>query len=317
MKTVITGGAGFIGANLVRRLLSERRDLRVVDNVSRGHSENLRGLRDVEIMTADLRIFDQAEQALRDVDVVFHLAARVGSVQYLHGSKHAELTTLQDNLLIDTNVFKAAARSESRVIYASSVSVYPIDRQNRTGAKFTESESSEVNPEGGYGWAKFIGEIQLGMMERCKSASARIFNAYGEYSDYGQSAQVVPSLIKKAIVFPSEPFIVWGDGSQTRCLLYIQDCIDALLELEKHASYPPRTVNIGSEQETTIRDLASLIIKISGKSIAPKFDSSAPVGPISRVPDTSKAKQILGWVPKVSLEEGLKRTYDFMSKQIG
>lgn len=316
MKVVVTGGAGFIGANLVRRLLKEKRDLRVVDNVSRGHSENLKGL-DVEIVSADLRRLEEAQKALRDTDIVYHLAARVGSVKYLHESKAAELNTLQDNLLVDTNVFKVASVNGVRkVIYTSSVSVYPINKQVTTGVKFSEDDSNQVNPEGGYGWAKYIGESQLDLMENCVSGVARIFNAYGEYNDYGETAQVVPSLIKKAIIFPRQPFVVWGDGHQTRCLLYIDDCIDALLKLEKLASHPPLKVNIGDDRETTIKELAELIIKISGKPIHPRFDLSAPVGPVSRVPDISRARKKLDWQPRFSLEQGLRRTYSFMLDQL-
>ena len=94
---------------------------------------------------------------------------------------------------------------------------------------FSEEDIYPINPEGGYGWAKLMGEIQLGMMEECKSAVARIFNAYGEYCEYEGTAQVVPALIRKAIRYPEEEFVVRGDESQSSNLIYIQDCIYALL----------------------------------------------------------------------------------------
>lgn len=314
MKTVVAGGAGFIGANLVRRLLKAGRDVRAVDNVTRRHKENLDGL-DVEIVHADLRDYNQALRAVTDADVVYHLAARVGSVEYLHGTRLAELETLQDNLSIDVNVLRACREAfVNKVVYASSVSVYPIDRQATHGARFAEDDVYPINPEGGYGWAKLVGELQLDLMENCKSGIARIFNAYGEYCEYGATAQVVPSLIRKAILFPHERFTIWGDGDQTRCLLYIGDCVDALLKLEKRASYRPLKVNIGSEDEITIRKLAELIIQISGKNIEPKLDVGMPVGPVSRAPDVSKAKEVLSWTPRVSLQEGLRRTYDFVAR---
>ena len=316
MKTIITGGAGFIGTNLVLRLLKEGRDITVIDNVERGHKENLEGL-DVETIYADLRDYSQAAKAIQNADVVYHLAARVGSVNYLHGTNSAELETLQDNLLIDTNVFRACRESGvKKIVYASSVSVYPIEKQQVVGARFREEDIYPISPEGGYGWAKFMGEVQLGMTENCKSAIARIFNAYGEYNDYGEYAQVVPSLIKKALFYPKQPYVVWGDGNQTRCLLYIDDCIDALLKLEGAASYPPPRVNIGSEEETPIRELVRTIIKISGKEIEPEFDPSMPVGPRSRVPDTRKARELLGWEPRTPLEMGLRRTYAFIEESV-
>ena len=118
-------------------------------------------------------------------------------------------------------------------------------------------------------------------------------------------------MIRKAINHPKEEFIVWGDGSQTRNLLYVDDCVEALLKLETKASVPPTAVNVGSERTTTVRELAMMIIKLSKKQIDPIFDRGAPMGPISRAPDVGKAKSLLNWLPKVSLEEGLVQTYNF------
>jgi GDP-D-mannose 3',5'-epimerase len=315
MKTVVTGAAGFIGANLVRRLLGLGRDIRCVDNISRGKSRNLEGL-PVDIVYADLRRYDQALKAVEGADVVYHLAARVGSIDFLHGSSKAELDALQSNLAIDVNVFRACREvGVKKIVYASSVSVYPIDRQQRLGAVFREEDIYPVNPEGGYGWAKLVGEIQLGMMEECKSAVARIFNAYGEYCEYEGTAQVVPALIRKAVRYPDEEFVVWGDGSQTRNLIYIQDCIDALLKMEEKASYPPLILNVGNEKTITIRELAETIVKVSGKKIKIRYDKLKPVGPLSRIPSTGKARQILGWSATSSLEIGIRKTFDWMKQQ--
>jgi GDP-D-mannose 3',5'-epimerase len=316
MKTVVTGAAGFIGANLVRRLLGLGRDIRCVDNISRGKSTNLEGL-PVDIVYADLRLYDQALKAVDGATVVYHLAARVGSIDFLHGSSKAELEALQSNLAIDVNVFRACREvGVKKIVYASSVSVYPIDRQQRLGAVFREEDVYPTNPEGGYGWAKLMGEIQLGMMEECRSAVARIFNAYGEYCEYDGTAQVVPALIRKAIRYPEEEFVVWGNGSQTRNLIYIQDCIDALLKMEEKASYPPLILNVGNEKTTTISELAETIVKVSGKKIEIRYDKSKPIGPLSRVPYTAKARQILGWSATSSLDDGIRKTFDWMKQQI-
>ena len=317
MKTVVTGGAGFIGANLVRALLKEGREIRAIDNVSRGSSKNLEEL-PIEIVHADLRSYEQTSAALRGADCVYHLAARVGSVDFLHGGKAAELEALQSNVAIDTNVFRACIETNvEKIVYASSVSVYPIDLQDRVGTRFSEQYTHPINPEGGYGWAKLLGEIQLDLMEKCKSAAARIFNAYGEYNAFEKkTAQVVPALVRKAINYPSEDFVVWGDGNQTRNLIYIGDCIEALLKMEERASYPPLILNIGNPKTVTIRELAETVVKVSSKPIEMKFDSSKPVGPLSRIPDISRAERELNWEPKISLEEGLGKTYNWMSWQL-
>jgi UDP-glucose 4-epimerase len=134
MSTVVTGGAGFIGCHLVKRLLDEGRDVIVVDNFSRGSLENLRdvGAEKVKCVKADLRDYDQALAAIEGAETVYHLAAVVGSVEYLHGSEIAELRALQDNVVIDANVFRACLQHKVRkIVYASSVSVYPIDMQQK------------------------------------------------------------------------------------------------------------------------------------------------------------------------------------------
>jgi nucleoside-diphosphate-sugar epimerase len=154
------------------------------------------------------------------------------------------------------------------------------------------------------------------MMEDCRSDIARIFNAYGEYCEYEGTAQVVPALIRKAINYPKEDFVVWGDGSRTRNLIYIADCVDALLKMEKKASYPPLVLNIGNEKTTTIRELAETVVKVSEKEIPIRYDISKPVGPISRIPDTQRANTVLGWRAQTRLEDGVKRAYRWMAAQI-
>jgi GDP-D-mannose 3',5'-epimerase len=245
------------------------------------------------------------------------LAARVGSIEYLHGGKKAELEALQSNLAIDTNVFRACNEcGVKKIVYASSVSVYPIDLQQKASATFSESDVSPVNPEGGYGWAKLIGEIQLDLTENCRSGIARIFNAYGEFSEFGRTAQVIPALIRKAVRYPDEEFVVWGDGTQSRDFLYVKDCVEALLKLEDKASYPPLKVNVGHPDTVSIRELAELVVQVSGKSIEIKFDPSKPAGPRSRIPDVRKARRELNWEPTTSLREGLERTYRWIEDSL-
>ncbi len=312
----MTGGAGFIGSNLVRALVRKGRKVVATDNISRGLSQNLQGL-PIKVLHADLRHFDQARNAVEGANCVYHLAARVGSIDYLHGSNTVELDTLQSNLAIDVNVIRACKECNvSKFIYASSVSVYPIDLQQRIGVSFAEQDIQPINPEGGYGWAKLLGEVQLDLAGTCRSGIARIFNAYGEFTELGKTAQVVPALIRKAINYPREDFVVWGDGTQTRNLLYINDCIEALMKLEERASYPPLKVNIGNPETVTIKELAEMIVSISHKKIPIKFDPTKPVGPLSRIPNISKAEKELGWKPETPLRRGLERTYQWAERFI-
>ena len=317
-KCLVTGGAGFIGSHLAKKLLDEGRQVIIADDLSRGDTLNLSDLGiHIDCENIDLRDYDRLIQLMEGVDTVFHLAARVGSLEYLHGSGMDELIALQTNFVIDANVFRACLeRKVRKLIYASSISVYPIDKQHSLDIILSEDDMPYINPEGGYDWAKLMGEIQLGWMKDINTGMARIFNIYGENGALGESAQVIPALIQKAISYPKQEFKVWGDGEQTRDFLYVADCIEALLRLEEKATNPPIFVNIGSGKATPIKTIAQEIARISGKNPEVKYDITRPVGPLSRTADITKAKKILGWQPKTSLDEGLKRTYSWAERRL-
>lgn len=319
MKTVVTGGSGLIGSHLVRQLTQQGRDVVVLDDFSRGKPQNLTDLGVQQTpRQVDLRDYAQTVRALAGADSVFHLAARVGSVEMLHGGELAELLALQTNLVIDANVFRGCLENRvKKLVYASSVSVYPIDHQNTAGVVFKEEDMPYLNPEGGYGWAKLMGEIELKWMAGLDIGIARIFNVYGEGESPDADAHVIPALMRKVALYPDEGLAVWGDGSQTRDLLYVEDAVEALLRLEEKVAAPPVVVNIGSGDTVTVRELVNIIIKVSGKRIEPTFDPSRPVGPRSRTADITRAKQLLGWEPKVTLEDGLSRTYNWVALRLG
>jgi len=335
-KTIVTGGAGFIGSHLVKRLIDEGREVIIIDNLSSGKLENLFNLglksSNFEFKKIDLTDYYQTLEALRDGEIIFHLAARIGGIKYLHENEKAELLTLQENLTIDANVFRGCAeRKIKKIIYPSSSAVYPLDKQFSFGTVFSEDDFSfesmaknpkfkfktSINPDGGYGLAKIMGEIQLNLMKNIKIGIARIFNVYGENEPLDERSHAISDLIRKAINYPKGEFIIWGNGKQTRDYLYVSDCIDVLLRLEEKISEnSPLTVNIGSGKATSIKEIAEKIIRISGKEIKPRYDLEKPVGPISRTAEINKAKTLLNWQPKISLDEGLKRTYFWIKKQL-
>jgi len=336
MKTIVTGGAGFIGSHLVKELVKMGREAVVVDDLSSGSLENLFGLglkpSDFEFKKLDLTDYHQTLDALKEGETVFHLAARIGGIEFLHGSESAELSALQENLAIDANVFRACAeRNIKKIIYPSSSAVYPLDKQFSLGAVFSEDDfplepivkdpklrfKISINPDGGYGLVKLLAEIQLNLMKDTKVGIARIFNVYGENESIGERSHAIFDLIKKSINWPKEEFTVWGDGNQTRDYIYVSDCVDGLVKLEEKTSeISPLTVNIGSSQTISIKEIAKKIIEISGKNIKPIYDPKKPVGPLSRTANIAKAKTLLNCQPKVSIEEGLKRTYYWIQKII-
>jgi nucleoside-diphosphate-sugar epimerase len=320
-RVAVTGGAGFLGSHLVRRLAKDGREVSIIDDLSSGSVQNLADLGvKQKCVKGDLRNYQFARSSLRKTDTVFHFAAEVGSVSYLHGTNERELATLQSNLLIDANVFKSCLENGVQtVIFASSVSVYPFDEQLGSAIQFREEDSErKVNPEGGYGWAKYVAEKQLSLMTGVSVGVARIFHAYGKniYLKPDRS-QVIASLIRKAARYPEEDFVIWGDGNQRRCFVFIDDTLDALMRLEKFVERKKNlTVNVGSTEEVTVRDLAKLIVRLSGKDIPLKFDDSKPTGALNRMPNLDRARSVLGWKPTTVLSDGLKRTFGWAEERL-
>lgn len=321
MRVVITGAAGFIGSHAVKNLIDKGHDVVLVDNFSSGSVQNLRDLGVKKgYVVGDLQNYSLAKQALKGADVVYHFAADIGNVEYLHGSQQRELTTMQSNLLIDTNVFRACSENKVKsIMYASSVSVYPIDEQVGGDRCFKEEDSErKINPEGGYGWAKYIAEKQLAMMKDVHIGIARIFHAYGKNIYLkGDRSQVMASLMVKAAKYPGDKFVIWGDGMQRRCFVYIDDVIDGLNRLYDYVSTKENlTVNIGSQEEVNIDGLAKMIIELSGKRIEPEHDLSKAHGALQRRPDLKRVKEKLGWEPKTPLISGVKETYEWAAARI-
>ncbi len=317
----MTGGAGFLGSHIARRLIDQGNDVSVIDDFSAG---SVRNLRDVGVkrkaVKGDLKDYGFARRSLKGAQAVFHFAAEVGSVQYLHGSAGAELAAMEANLVIDANVFRACLENGvGTIIYASSVSVYPFDRQQGGDISFREEDSDErVNPEGGYGWSKFVAEKQLSLMPSVRTGVARIFHAYGKniYLDPDRS-QVIGSLIRKAIRYPREDFVVWGDGSQRRCFVYIDDALDGMFALWAHVEKKGNlTVNIGSTEEVSVLELAKKVVSLSGKDIKMKFDPTKPRGALNRKPDLSRAKTTLGWAPTTPFDDGLAKTFEWAGSRL-
>jgi len=334
-KVIVTGGAGFIGSHLVKELVKRKREVLVLDNLSSGKLENLYelGLKksDFEFKKVDLTDFNQTLKILKG-EVVYHLAARIGGIKFLHGSKEAELLALSENLSIDSNVFRVCLKNKiKKIIYTSSSAIYPLDKQFSFEAIFSEKDLEMekilknqkfkfrfyLNPDGGYGLAKFLAEIQLNLMKNIKVGIARIFNVYGINEPLNERSHAISDLIKKAIFYPKKKFTIWGNGKQSRDYIYVTDCVEALIKMERVISkVSPLTLNIGSGKAISINEIAKKIIKISRKKIKPIYDLKKPVGPLSRKADIRKMKKILKWQPKIGLEEGLKITYQWIKKRI-
>jgi len=324
-QILVTGGAGMIGSNLVKRLVADGTGrIRVADNLWRGRREYLlRGSGqpvinlDEDFFEVDLRNPDACKKAVEGVDEVFHLADVVAGIRYVFAN---QTQVFHDNALIDTNVLNAAAKAGvKRLVYVGTACSYPQEKQTGVDAPpLVEEDMLPANPESAYGWSKLMGELQTELYGRetpLQTGILRLHNVYGTPTDYSaDTSQVIPALIVKAIRYPTEPFVVWGSGNQGRSFIHVDDVVDGLLSMME-SSLQNGPIQLGTDRCTTIRELAETVVGISGKNIQIRYDVSKPEGDKGRRADSSKAKKILGWEPTVSLEDGLRSTYKWIEQR--
>jgi len=326
MRVLVTGGAGFIGSSLVKRLVLEGFHVKVIDNLWRGKLDNLinsDGLSVIDLQNdfhlADLTDYNKCIELIKNVDWVYHLADIVAGIQFVFGN---ESFVFRQNILINTNVLSACISNHiPNYVYVGTACSYPKHLQmTKEGiVSLREEQVYPAEPESGYGWSKLMGEYEAELAQMSRKINIgllRFHNVYGPNAAFrGEDAQVLPSLIRKAVMFPDEPFIVWGSGNQYRDFVYIDDVVDALILMGKQGMNKG-VIQIGSEKATTVREVAEMIVRISGKIIDLKFDLDKPEGDRGRIAICERARNILGWKPSISLEKGLENTYKWVASQL-
>ena len=311
-KVLVTGGTGFIGSFVCEQLLAK--GAKVTATTKSGSLKNVSHLtKDLKIRKADLTDFDETNKVTKNQDIILNLASKVAGIQF---NINHPATMFSENIQIAQNIASASVKNNiERLLMVSSACVYPRNCIIPT----PETEGFLLDPEPtnlGYGWAKRVEELIARFYHQefgLKVAIARPYNAYGPRDNFDpEISHVIPGLIKR--VFDGEnPLVVWGSGKQTRSFLYAEDLARGLLEItEKYPEADP--LNIGTDEEVTIADLAKIIVNLSGKNIKIAFDKSKPDGQPRRNCDTKKAKEKVGFEAKISLEEGLKRTIDWYRK---
>ena len=319
-RVLVTGGAGHIGSALVGRLAEEGAQVRVVDNLWRGSveyllDENGKPIIDLEkdFINSDLREMRNSDKAMEDIDFVFHLADVVAGITFVFDNQPF---VYRSNALINSNVFESAMRQKVQgLVYVGAACAYPHEKQNDLSHPlFKEEDMYPANPESAYGWSKLMGEYECSLYSKSgmlNAAILRLHNVYGPHSDLSlERSQVIPATIRKAIRYPTERFVIWGNGKQNRSFVYVSDVVEALL-LAAQKGLNKGPIQIGTDKKTTIDELADVVIEISGKDIKKEYDTTKPVGDIGRAADCSLANSTLGWKPRVSIEEGLRETYEW------
>lgn len=304
-KVLVTGGSGFIGSHVSELLVKKGARVTVLDHVKK---ENIQSIRSqVKLINGDIDNLQTAVGACQNQDIVINMAARVGGIEY---NQAHQGSILRENLLIACNMLEAARIAQvERFMEVSSACVYPSDAKIPT----SEEEGFRDEPEptnGGYGWGKRMGELLGRYYEqqyKMKIGIVRPYNCYGPRDHFDPKvSHVIPALIKR--VFDGEnPLVIWGSGKQTRAFLYVEDLAEGiLLAAEKYCLHD--VINLGTDEEVSIKELINMILSIANFKREVIFDTTKPEGSPRRKSDNTKAKNKLGFRPKMKIEEGLRKT---------
>ena len=256
---------------------------------------------------------------IHEVDYVIHFADIVGGIGYVFNNQGS---LFRQNLLINTNTISSARKNKSLkgFIYIGTACSFPENKQNQYAAtELVESDLYPAMPESAYGWSKLMGQYETKLMEKetgIPSVSVMLHNVYGSPADYGvERSQVIPSLVRKAIRYPDEDFIIWGSGNQSRAFIHVNDVTDGiLLALEKGLGHDE--IQLGPSYATTIREVAELVIKFPVKisrlnSTHPNLKAIRPGAQIILKQKTFWARNL-----KYPWKKVWKELYDWVSKMI-
>jgi nucleoside-diphosphate-sugar epimerase len=303
-RYLVTGGAGFIGSHIVRRLVSEDQLVRVVDNFSTGHSVHLKDVRDsIEFVEGDLADEQVSDEAVRDVTYVLHQAA-VPSVQR---SVCDPVATNRSNVTATLNLLESCRKAGvRRLVYAASSSAYGDTEV------LPKTEEMPANPLSPYALQKFVGERYCKLyydLYGLETVSLRYFNVFGPNQDpYSDYSAVIPKFITK--ILAKEPITVYGDGEQSRDFTYVENVVEANFLALRSIAAPGNVCNVGCGEKVTLNELIRLLESIL--DIKAQVNYTAPrAGDVRHsLADLGSARRILGYEPKVMVKEGLRRTVE-------
>jgi len=314
-RILVTGAGGFIGHHLVTHLKRKGHRVRGADlklpEFGRSDADEFRLL--------DLRRWPDCLEATRDVDDVYALAADMGGMGFI-SRHHAEI--LHNNVLINTHAIEAARRNGViRYLYTSSACVYPEYRQTEVCAlPLREEEAYPAAPQDAYGWEKLVSErLCLHYREEyaLDTRIVRFHNIFGPLGTWDGGREKAPAALCRKIAIAKltgdHTIEIWGDGEQTRSFCYIDDCVEGIVRLMESGYGEP--LNLGQDRMISINALASLIGSIAGIDITCRH-ISGPEGVRGRNSDNTRLRAVLGWEPRISLEDGLARTYEWIEAQV-
>ena len=345
MKTaLVLGGGGFIGGHLAKRLKSEGFWVRIVD-IKEKHdywdyneicNEYISGdLRDPNLVSQIMIAPNQKslDDKINSFDEVYQLAADMGGAGYIFTGNN-DANVMHNSALINLNVtHEATLKSVKRIFYSSSACMYPEHNQlDPNNPNCEETSAYPANPDSEYGWEKLFSERLFLAFNRNYNLDvrvARFHNIFGPMGTWNGGKEKSPAAMcrKAAEVGMDEYIEVWGDGQQTRSFLYIDDCLEAMLRFMRQDKFLG-PVNIGSEEMVTINQLAGMALEIADKNkrsyiknidgdeFKSKYGFKCPTGVRGRNSDNKLYKEKMGWEPTQPLYEGMKKTFEWINKQI-
>ena len=317
MKFLIAGAGGFIGGHLVKRLIELGNkviavDIKKLDSWYQIHDQS-------ENFELDLSLMPNCIKVTKNVDGIFNLACNMGGMGFIENNK----ALCMISVLINTHLLLAAKQNKVRkFFFSSSACAYNVNLQsNDEVIALKETDAYPAMPEDGYGWEKLFSERMCNHFFEDYGMDvkvARYHNIYGPNGTYDGGREKAPAALSRKIIISKlkglDEIEVWGDGNQKRSFLYIDDCIDASINLFNSNFSGP--INIGSEEMVTINQMISILEKIANKNFKKKYLLDKPKGVKGRNSDNTLIKKELQWEPKYSLSEGLKKTYYWIENQI-
>ena len=310
-KVLVTGGAGFIGSYLSELLVDAGAKVTIADSLVRGSKARIKSiLGKVKLRTADLFDYKNSLKVCKDQEVVLNLAAKVTGIEY---NRFNMADMFETNLKLQMNVLHAASECKvKRFLQVSTACIYPHDAKVPTPESEGERGAPEPTNEG-YGLAKLMGEKLAKYYTNEKGIEVLIgrpFNAYGPRDHFDEATSHVIPAIMKRILDGEDPVTIWGSGNQSRVFVHAKDVARGMMLIAEKAP-AAQPINIGHDQEVTIKELFNVICSVIGKHPKPFFDTSKPDGYPRRAADITLLRQTTGFVPAISLEEGIREMYSY------